>query len=115
MWSVEASPEMSTHAPQSCESTVYLATLVQRSTLEATGVAAKKAVDNLQLSAVTVGGESGVPVQMHCQSSVRDQPWRGPRGDREGLVLGSEGSLLQQRTFMTTHGEVSAELEKVLS
>ena len=30
--------------------------------MEATGVAVKKAVDILQLSAVTVGGESGAPV-----------------------------------------------------
>ena len=59
VWSVEASPEMRTHAPQSCESILPLATLEQGSTLEATGVAVKKAVDNLQLSAVTVGGESG--------------------------------------------------------
>ena len=84
-WSVEASPEMRTHAPQSCESIVYLATLVQGSTLEATGVAVKKAVDNLQLSAVTVGGESGVPVQMHCQSSSGFAPMahRSRRGQQE--------------------------------
>ena len=62
VWSVEASPEMRTPAPQSCESIVYLATIEQGSALEATGVAVKKAVDILQLSAVTVGGESGVPV-----------------------------------------------------
>ena len=53
---------MRTHAPQSCESIVYVATLEQGSTLEATGVAVKKAVGDLQLSAVIVGGESGVPV-----------------------------------------------------
>ena len=46
--------------------------------------------------------------------ACREQSWRGHRGAREGLVLGSEGPLGQQRTFMTTHGEVSAVLEKVL-
>ena len=56
-WSVEASPEMRTHAPQSSEhcllgdarARVYLGG----------DRCCKKAADNLQLSAVTVGGESG--------------------------------------------------------
>ena len=59
VWSVEASPELRTHVLQSCESIVYWATLEQGSTLEATCVAVKKAVGDLQLSAVIVGGESG--------------------------------------------------------
>ena len=40
---------------------------------------------------------------------------RGHRGAREGLVLGSEGSLRHHRTFVTNQVEVSAEIEKVLS
>ena len=53
-------------------------------------------------------------LDVRAPADVRVHSWRGHRRAREGLVLVSEGPLGQQRTFVTTHGEVSAEPEKVV-
>merc|ERR1719382_2165797 len=64
MWSLAATEEVRdpSHQPQSCRELVYHAQLSEEKTMEETSEAVRQACGELELAAVIVGGESGVPL-----------------------------------------------------